>query len=234
MSFSKSLSPIKIGMVELKNRYIVPAMGSHLGEANGQVSRRIIDYYTARASGGYGLIITEFTCVDPVGMALPGQLGIWDDSFIEGHRKLTKEIHNNEGLIFCQLHHAGRLSFSMVTGSQIVAPSSISTPANKEIPRELTTEEVYKLIDKYVDGAFRAKEAGYDGIELHGAHQYMIAQFMSPYSNKRLDEFGGHFHNRMRFPTEIIKKIKEKCGKNFPVSIRISAEESEHDSWGVR
>lgn len=234
MNFSRSLSPIKIGTVELKNRYIVPAMGSHLGESNGQVSQRTIDYYTARAKGGYGLIITEFTCVDPVGMALPGQLGIWDDSFIEGHRKLTEEIHKNDGLIFCQIHHAGRLSFSMITGSQPVAPSPVSSPANKEIPRELSTKEVYQLIDKYVDGAFRAKEAGYDGVELHGAHQYMIAQFMSPHSNKRLDEFGGHFQNRMRFPTEIIKKIKEKCGKDFPVSIRISAEESEHDSWGVR
>lgn len=234
MNFSKSLSPIKIGTVELKNRYIVPAMGSHLGESNGQVSQRTIDYYTARAKGGYGLIVTEFTCVDPVGMALPGQLGIWDDSFIEGHKRLTQEIHKNDGVIFCQLHHAGRLSYSMVTGNQPVAPSSVASPANKEIPRELSTEEVYQLIKKFVDAAVRAKEAGYDGVELHGAHQYMIAQFMSPYSNKRLDEFGGHFHNRMRFPTEIIKKIKENCGKDFPVSIRISAEESEHDSWSVR
>ena len=122
----------------------------------------------------------------------------------------------------------------MVTGTQPVAPSSIASPVNKEIPRELSTEEVYQLIEKYVNAAVRAKEAGYDGVELHGAHQYMIAQFMSPYSNKRLDEFGGHFHNRMRFPTEIVKGIKEKCGKDFPVSVRISAEESEHDSWGVR
>ena len=100
MNFSKSLSPIKIGTVELKNRYIVPAMGSHLGESNGQVSQRTIDYYTARAKGGYGLIVTEFTCVDPVGMALPGQLGIWDDSFIEGHKRLTQEIHKNDRVIF--------------------------------------------------------------------------------------------------------------------------------------
>lgn len=234
MSFTKLLSPIKIGAIELKNRFIVPAMGAHLGEENGQVSQRTIDYYSARAKGGFGLIITEFTCIDPGGLGMPGQLGIWDDSFIAGHKKLTDEVHKNGGLIFCQLHHAGRLSYSMVTGKQPVAPSPIASPSNKEIPRELKTEEVYELIDKFVDGAVRAKSAGYDGVELHGAHQYMIAQFMSPYSNKRLDEFGGHFQNRMRFPVEIIKKIKKKCGVNFPVSIRISAEESEHESWGVR
>jgi len=234
MSFAKSLSPIKIGKVELKNRYIVPAMGAHLAEPNGQVSQRTIDYYAARAKGGFGLIITEFTCIDPVGMAMPGQLGIWDDSFIPGHKKLTEEVHKHGGIIFCQLHHAGRLSYSMVTGKQPVAPSPVASPSNKEIPRELTTEEVYQLIDKFADAAVRAKNSGYDGVELHGAHQYIIAQFMSPYSNKRIDEFGGHFQNRMRFPTEIIKRIKDKCGKDFPVSIRISAEESEHDSWGVR
>jgi len=234
MSFTKLLSPIKIGAIEFKNRFIVPAMGAHLGEENGQVSQRTIDYYSARAKGGFGLIITEFTCIDPGGLGMPGQLGIWDDSFIAGHKKLTDEVHKNGGLIFCQLHHAGRLSYSMVTGKQPVAPSPIASPSNKEIPRELKTEEVYELIDKFVDGAVRAKSAGYDGVELHGAHQYMIAQFMSPYSNKRLDEFGGHFQNRMRFPVEIIKKIKQKCGVNFPVSIRISAEESEHESWGVR
>lgn len=234
MNFSKSLSPIRIGSVELKNRYIVPAMGAHLSEPNGQVSQRTIDYYAARAKGGYGLIITEFTCIDPVGMAMPGQLCIYDDSFIPGHNKLTEEIHKNGGLIFCQLHHAGRLSYSMVTGKQPVAPSPVASPSNKEIPRELKTEEVYELIDKYVNGAVRAKKAGYDGVELHGAHQYLIAQFMSPYSNKRLDEFGGHFQNRMKFPVEIIKRIKDKCGKDFPVSVRISAEESEHESWGVR
>ncbi|MBU9722154.1 MULTISPECIES: FAD-dependent oxidoreductase [Bacillaceae] len=234
MAFSKSLSPINIGTVKLKNRFIVPAMGSHLGESNGQVSQRTIDYYVARAKGGYGLIFTEFTCIDPVGMAMPGQLGIWDDSFIPGHKRLTEEIHKNDGLIFCQLQHAGRLSYSMVTGNQPVAPSPVASPANKEIPRELKTEEVYELIEKFANGAVRAKEAGYDGVELHGAHQYIIAQFMSPYSNKRMDEFGGHFHNRMRFATEIVKKIKEKCGDDFPVSVRISAEESEHDSWGVR
>ncbi len=234
MSFSKSLSPIKIGAVELKNRYIVPAMGAHLSESNGQVSERTIDYYVARAKGGYGLIITEFTCIDTIGMAMPGQLGIWDDSFIPGHKKLTEEIHKNDGLIFCQLHHAGRLSYSMVTGNKPVGPSPVASPSNKEIPRELKTEEVYELIEKFSDGAVRAKKAGYDGVELHGAHQYIIAQFMSSYSNKRLDEFGGHFQNCMRFPIEIIKKIKEKCGEDFPVSIRISAEESEHDSWGIR
>lgn len=234
MSFQHTLSTIKIGNIELKNRYLVPAMGSSLNEPDGQVSDRTIDYYVARAKGGFGLIITEFTNVDLVGMAFPGQLTLSDDSFIAGNKKLTDEIHAHGGKVFSQLHHAGRLSYSMFTGVQPVAPSPIPSPANPETPRELSTEEVYDLINKFAEAAFRAKQAGYDGVELHGAHQYLIAQFMSPYSNKRLDEFGGHFQNRMRFATSIIKSIKEKCGEDFPVVVRISAEESESDSWGLR
>lgn len=225
MSFSHVLSPIKIGKLKLKNRFVVPAMGSHLGEADGQVSDRTIDYYVARAKGGYSLIFTEFTCVDPEGLAMPGQLGIWNDSFIASHKRLTEAVHQHDGLIFCQLQHAGRETTSHFTGRQPAGASPIPSPTYKETPRELSTEEVYQLIEKFVDSAIRAKEAGYDGVELHGAHQYVIAQFMSSYSNKRMDQFGGSFENRMSFAVKIIQGIKEKCGKDFPVSVRISAEE---------
>lgn len=224
MAFSYTLAPIKIGNLELKNRYVVPAMGTHLG-SNGNVSQRTIDYYVARVKGGYGLIITEFTSIDPEGLAFPGQLLLWDDSYIPSHKELTTAIHEQDGLVFCQLHHAGRETSSRFTGKQPVGASPIPSPTYKEIPRELSTEEVYELIEKYGTAALRAKEAGYDGVELHGAHQYMIAQFMSSYSNKRLDQFGGSFKNRMKFAVEIIQNIKEKCGKDYPVSIRISAVE---------
>lgn len=223
MSFEHVLSPIKIGSLELKNRFIVPAMGTHLGEANGQVSERTIDYYLARVKGGYSLIFTEFTCVDPEGLAMPGQLLIWDDTFIPGHLKLTSTIHEHGGLIFCQLHHAGRETSQNFTGKQPVGASPIPSPTYKEVPRELSTEEVYQVIEKYIEAAVRAKESGYDGVELHGAHQYMIAQFMSSYSNKRIDEFGGSFKNRMKFAEKIIQGIKGRCGLDFPVSIRVSA-----------
>jgi 2,4-dienoyl-CoA reductase-like NADH-dependent reductase (Old Yellow Enzyme family)/thioredoxin reductase len=225
MSFSHTLSPIKIGNLELKNRYVVPAMGTHLGEPNGQVSQRTIDYYVARVKGGYGLIVTEFTSIDKEGLAFPGQLLLWDDSFIAGQKTLTDAVHEHNGLIFCQLHHAGRETSQRFTGSQPVGASPIPSPTYKEIPRELSTEEVYQLVEKYVDAAVRAKKAGFDGVELHGAHQYVIAQFMSSYSNKRMDEFGGSFNNRMKFPVKIIQRIKEECGQDYPVSIRISAVE---------
>lgn len=223
MRFKNVLSPIKIGNLTVKNRFVVPAMGSGLPNQDGTISRRSIDYYAARAKGGFGLIISEFTCVDPEGMAFPGQALIWDDSFIPSHKNLTDAVHENGGLIFCQLHHAGRETTSTFTQKQPVSASPIPSPTYKEIPRELSTEEVYQLIEKFAQAAYRAKQAGYDGVELHGAHQYMIAQFMSPYSNKRNDEFGGNFENRMRFATEIIKAIKEKCGADFPTGIRISA-----------
>lgn len=225
MKFAQTLSPIQIGNLEIKNRYVVPAMGTHLGEPNGHVSERTIDYYVTRVKGGYGLIFTEFTSVDPEGYAMPGQLVIWDNSFIPSHQKLTSAIHQHNGIIFCQLQHSGRETSQHFTGQQPVGASPIPSPTYKEIPRELSTEEVYQLIEKFVVAAMRAKDAGYDGVELHGAHQYMIAQFMSSYSNKRMDEFGGSFKNRMRFPELIIKGIKESCGQDFPVSVRISAEE---------
>lgn len=224
MNFSHVLSPLSIGKLTLKNRFVVPPMGSFLAE-DGHVSQRQIAYYSARAQGGFGLIIVEYTSVDPEGLAGAEQIRLWDDSYIPGHRRLTDEIHKTDALIFCQLQHAGRETMSAITGKQTVGASALTSPTFREMPRELSTEEVYRVIDKFVQAAVRAQKAGYDGIELHGAHQYLIAQFMSAFSNKRFDEFGGSFRNRMNFPVKIIQGIKEQCGQDFPVSIRISAKE---------
>ena len=134
MRFKNVLSPIKIGNLTVKNRFVVPAMGSGLPNQDGTISRRSIDYYAARAKGGFGLIISEFTCVDPEGMAFPGQALIWDDSFIPSHKNLTDAVHENGGLIFCQLHHAGRETTSTFTQKQPVSASPIPSPTYKEIP----------------------------------------------------------------------------------------------------
>lgn len=217
--------PGNIGSVTLQNRFVMPAMGSSHGHGDGTVSDKLIAYYEARAKGGFGLIITEFTCVDPVGKALPGQLMIYDDSFIPGFQKLADRIHQAGSKVFMQLQHSGRQTVSAFSGYQPVSASAIPCPVNKELPRELTTQEVYEVIEKFGDAALRAKQAGFDGVEIHGAHGYLVAQFMSPYVNRRRDEFGGDIYGRARFGCDIIRNIKQKCGADFPVIFRISGEE---------
>ncbi len=215
----------KIGSVTMKNRFVVPAMGSQLLEYDGSVNDRYIDYWVERAKGGFGLIITEYTGVSADGAANPFELMIHKDSYIPGLKRLTEAVHQYGAKIFCQLHHAGREGSSQFTQLPLVAASAIPCPHTKDLVREMSTEYVYEMIQRFIDGACRAKEAGFDGVEIHGAHGYLVANFLSPYSNKRTDEFGGTITNRARFAVNIVKGIKERCGADFPVSFRISAVE---------
>ena len=226
MSFEKLLSPVQIGSMHLKNRCVVPPMETNYAGVGGFVSQRTIDYYTTRAKGGYGLIVIEIIAVDPVGMGDPFGLGIWSDEHIPGFRKLTDSIHENGAKVLAQIYHSGRQTDSSLTGGvQPIAPSPIPCPLMKEMPREMKTEEIYRMIDKFVEAAQRAKKAGFDGVEVHGAHGYLISQFMSAYFNKRIDEFGGDLISRMKFPVEIVRKIREALGPDFVIQFRISADE---------
>jgi len=225
MDYRVLFSPIRIGKMEVPNRFVVPPMGTNLANSDGSIGKDFIDYWEARAKGGFGLLIVEVTAIDPLGKAIPKQPCLYDDSFISGFKKLADTVHRYGAKLAIQLHHAGRQTTSPVIGAQPVAPSAIPCPVSKEIPRELSTCEVYELIEKFGDAALRARMAGADAVEVHGAHGYLVAQFMSAYSNKRIDEFGGTFENRMRFPVEIIKNIKLKAGNSFPVIFRLSGEE---------
>ncbi|MBP8988997.1 MAG: FAD-dependent oxidoreductase [Clostridia bacterium] len=225
MKYPVLLSPIKIGTMDVKNRFVVPPMGTNFANPDGSVSQQLIDYWVARAKGGYGLLIVEVSAIDPLGKAIPWQPGIWDDCFIPGWKQLVDEVHKYGARIAIQLHHAGRQTVRDVIGAQPVAPSPIPCPVDKEMPRELTTEETYELIEKFGDAARRARDAGFDAVEVHGAHGYLIAQFMSAYSNKRVDEFGGDFMSRMKFPIEIIKNIRRKVDANYPIIFRFSGDE---------
>jgi len=226
MKYKALFSPIKIGQMELRNRLVVPAMGTNQCNPDGTIRQGFIDYWAARAKGGWGLCMVEVTAVDPLGKASMQVPVLYDDKFIPGFKALIDEVHKHGAKIGIQLHHAGRETVSAyIGGEQVVAPSPIPCPVCRETPRELTTEEVYELIEKFGDAALRARKAGADCVELHGAHGYLVAAFMSPYSNKRVDEFGGSFENRMRFPVEIIKNIKRKAGNDFPIIMRISADE---------
>ena len=225
--FENILSKGSIGKAKIKNRFVMPPMGSGKGGYDGTLTDNLISYYEERAKGGYGLIIVEFAAVDPLGKALPDQLLISDDSFINRFKDLTSRLHAHGSTAFLQIHHAGRQTMSAVTGSKPLAPSAVACPTMPELPKELTTKEIYDLIEKYGDAARRAKEAGFDGVELHGAHGYLIGQFLSPNSNKRIDEFGGDLFSRAKFAVKIIKNIKDKCG-DYPVCVRLSSDEKMH------
>ena len=154
--------------------------------------------------------------------------GLWKDDQISSHKKLTERVHQYDSKIFCQIYHAGRQSGAFVNGGvQPVAPSGIACPWLQSIPRELSYEEIKEIIGQFGDTAFRAKLAGFDGIEIHAGHGYLIAEFLSTYVNKRTDEYGGCFDNRVRFLKEIYEDIRKKTGPDFPVMVRFSADECE-------
>jgi 2,4-dienoyl-CoA reductase-like NADH-dependent reductase (Old Yellow Enzyme family)/thioredoxin reductase len=233
MNFPALLSPIKIGSMEVKNRFVVPPMGSNYANPDGSVSQQLIDYHIARAKGGFGLIIVEVTAIEPAGKAIPFEPGLWSDEFIPGWKRLVDEVHKYGAKIAVQLHHAGRQTSKDIIGEQPVAPSAVACPVMREIPRELSTPEVYDLIGKFRDAAVRARDAGFDAVEIHGAHGYLIAQFMSAYSNKRIDEFGGNFISRMKFPLEIIRSIKREVGNGYPLIFRMSGDEKVHGGRAI-
>ena len=215
--------PAEIGTLHLANRVIMAPMFSQIADADGRVSDRICAYYEERARGGMGLIIVENTAVAPGGDSGPRELKIHDDEFIPGLKKLADAIHRHGVKAAIQLHHAGRQRVSAL--GQPVAPSAIPCKFVKSIPRELTTDEADRLVEDFVDAAVRAKEAGFDAVEFHGAHGYLICQFLSGYTNKRQDKYGGTLDKRMRFALEIVRKTREKTGGDFPILFRISAKE---------
>lgn len=227
MGYQNLFKEGKIGSLTVKNRIVMPPMGTNLAGFNGEVTDELIAYYEERAAGGTGLIIVEFTCIDyEYGKGFVRQLRLDDDRCIPGMFRLANTVKKYGSRVFVQIHHAGRQSSSaLIDGKQIVAPSSIPSPAVGEVPRELTTEEVKELVEKFVQAAVRAKLSGFDGVEVHAAHGYLINQFLSPNANQRTDEYGGSFENRMRFLEEIILGIREKCGEDFPLIVRFNADD---------
>lgn len=224
----KSLfSPEYIGILKLKNRVVFPPMATALCDDGGFVSQKLIDYHVARATGGCGLSIVEISGVHKttMGNARFG-LGIYDDKFIPGLKELAKAIKKAGGVPAIQLWHAGRqINSADVISGYIVAPSAIPCPVCKEIPRQLDIREINELAESFGDAAARAKEAGFEAVEIHGAHGYLICQFLSGYSNKRDDNYNGSIEKRCRFAVEIIRDVRAKTSSYFPVLFRISAEE---------
>jgi len=223
--FTKLFEPGRIGSLELKNRLVMPPMGTNYALKDGSVTQRQIDYYEERAKGGVGLVVLELSCVDsPVGKAAARQIVIDDDRFIPGLSKLAEAIRRHGAKAAIQIHHAGRQTWSRLTGNQPVAPSPVPMSGGEQ-PRELTPSEIAALVDRFAEAAERARRAGFDGVEIHGAHGYLISEFLSPLSNLRQDAYGGSVENRARFLLEVIESIRKRVGRDYPVWCRLSAME---------
>ncbi|MEW6046799.1 MAG: FAD-dependent oxidoreductase [Bacillota bacterium] len=218
--------PASIGNMKLRNRMVQPGMGTNLAARDGAVSDVIVSYYARRANGGVGLIITEVCCPEPRGRVIPGELEISGLGFLPGLSRLVAAAHSGGAKIALQLAHGGCFASKSVTGEDPISPSGVGTvllPEDK--PRAMTIEEIRQLVGLYAEAAARARMAGFDAVEIHGAHGYMPLQFLSGYTNRRTDEYGGSLKNRARFALEVIRAVKEKAGKDFPVIYRLSAEE---------
>jgi 2,4-dienoyl-CoA reductase-like NADH-dependent reductase (Old Yellow Enzyme family)/thioredoxin reductase/acetoacetate decarboxylase len=225
--YKKIFEQGNIGKVTIKNRLVMSPMGCGLANLDGTPSKDMIAFYEARAIGGAGLIIPEITRVNDVhGPGLMRQLSVTKDRHIEGLAKLAQAVHKHGSKIFIQLHHPGRETVSVLLGGQpVVAPSEVPCKYLKQNTRALEAEEVKQLIQQFIEGAVRVQKAGCDGVELHAAHGYLLQQFLSPYTNKREDEYGGSFENRLRIVTEIVEGIRKECGPDFPIGVRLSVEE---------
>lgn len=209
----------------VKNRIIVPAMVTNFCTSEGKATEQYIAYHEAKARGGFGLIITENYAIDPLGRGFKNVAGLWNDDQIASHTKLVERVHQYGTTILAQIYHCGRQTNRGAIGDTPVAPTAIPCPFGTDIPRELSIPEIKELVEKYGDAALRAKKCGFDGVEIHGGHGYLITQFLSPFSNKRVDEYGGNFTNRARFALEVINNIRTKCGDDFIVGMRISVDE---------
>jgi 2,4-dienoyl-CoA reductase-like NADH-dependent reductase (Old Yellow Enzyme family)/thioredoxin reductase len=232
MKFEKLLSPIKISTLELKNRMVMAPMVTNFATREGYVTQRLKDYYEERAKGGVALIIGEASCVSyPVGLATAHQIGIYDDRQIPGLKELVDVVHKNNCKFAFQLHHAGHRATRSLTGYQAVSASEIADEGRwaqwigGEPPRALTVSEIEQLVAAYAAAAVRAKTAGADAVQLHGAHGYLILNFLSPLYNRRTDKYGGDIKGRTRFAQEIVQLVRQKVGKDFPILFRISGEE---------
>ncbi len=226
MKYNKLFTPIAINGCTIPNRMAVTAMVVSLCTDEGYATDRYVKYHEEKAKGGYGLIITEDYAVNRNAGGYRHVAGLYCDDQIEGHRAMTDAVHAHGAKVFCQLYHAGRQASHDVNGGmQPVAPSPIPSPWNREMPRELTIEEIHQIARDFGAAAKRAKEAGFDGVEIHAGNGYLIAGFMSFYENKRTDEYGGCFTNRMRFAHEVYDEVRCAVGPDFPVTVRFSAVE---------
>ena len=225
-NYKNIFSPLTIKNMTMRNRIMMTPMGTNYGEQTGEMSFLHIDYYTERAKGGVGLIMVENASVDsPLGSNGTTQIRIDHDNYMPRFFKLCETLHAHGACVGVQLNHAGASAQSKRTNMQPVSASDIPSKAGGEIPRPLKVEEIYEIVKKYGEAAARAQACGFDCVEIHAGHSYLLSQFMSPTTNKRTDEFGGCPENRARFTKLVVEEVRKQVGPMFPIFVRISADE---------
>ena len=224
--YKKIFEPLTIRRMTMKNRIMMTPMGTNYGEQSGEMSFLHINYYEQRAKGGTGLIMVENASVNsPEGSNGTTQLRIDHDNYLPRLFKLTETIHKHGTCIGIQINHAGASAQSARTNMQPVSASDVPSKAGGEIPRPLAKDEILRIVKKYGEAAKRAQVAGFDCVEIHAGHSYLLSQFLSPTTNKRTDEFGGSVENRARFAKLVVEEVRKQVGPFFPIFVRISADE---------
>lgn len=221
MTLDALMQPGRIGRLELRNRVVFPPIQNRGADENGHATPRMADYFAERGRGGVGLVIVQHSFCWPAAKLAHG-LALWDDECIPGLRHLTRAVHATGAKIAIQLGGRGTRQDN---GRGSVAPSAIRLSYEKDLPRELSAEELRYFLECYGQAARRAAEAGFDAVEIHGAHGKLISQFLSPYTNRRTDEYGGSVEKRTRFPREIIDAVRRQVGDDFPIIFRLSLTE---------
>lgn len=218
------LKPLHKGKLILNNRLVLPPMATSKSEKDGKVSKDILDYYDEKSRGGYiSLLIIEHSFITQQGKASEGQLSVADDSLVEDLKELSNIIHRNGSKTVMQINHAGSAASKAVTGYDSVGPSAIANLRIGNIPKELSKKEIKDIIGEFKNSALRVKEAGFDGVEIHSAHGYLLNQFYSPLTNKRTDEYGGDVLGRIKIHLEVIKSVRDAVGDDFPILLRLGA-----------
>ncbi|HGS9867127.1 TPA: FAD-dependent oxidoreductase [Clostridioides difficile] len=223
MKISSMFTPIRIGSMTVPNRFVVPPMGNNFANTDGTLSETSKAYYLERALGGFGLITIESSVVDKKAKGGPRKPCLYDDSTIDSFKNVIDACHDAGSKVSIQLQHAGSEGNEKVAGHPLKAASAIPASNGRNTPLAITTEEIYELIESYGDAALRAQKAGADAVEVHCAHGYLVSSFISQRTNKRVDEFGGCFENRMRLPRLIIENIRKKVGNSLAILCRINS-----------
>ena len=218
-------SPITIKNMNLKNRIVMPPMAMYKAAFSGEITGEMMDHYVSRAEAAVGLIIMEHSFVNNQGRVNIRQAGIHSEDLLEGYLYLTERVHAVGGVMGIQLNHGGTASRREVTGAQPAGPSCIRHPRGTDLPREMRKGEIHRIITDFGKAAALAKRAGFDMVEIHGAHGYLLNQFLSPLTNKRGDEYGGSRENRIRLLVEVVEEVREAVGKDYPVFFRLGGDD---------
>jgi 2,4-dienoyl-CoA reductase-like NADH-dependent reductase (Old Yellow Enzyme family) len=222
----KLFEPFSFAGLYLKNRIVRSATYEKQADADGFVTGPLIDMYSDLARGGAGLIITGNALVHVTGRAVPQMLCIHNDHYTESLKRLTDAVHDFGGTIVMQLSHGGRQCFpKFLGGEQPMGPSAVYDPSTKIMPRDMSDSEIWQIVEAFADSAWRAFNAGFDGVQIHAAHGYLVSQFLSPHTNRRQDYWGGDEEMRFHFMGEIMDAIKKEVGANLPVMVKLNADD---------